>query len=241
MNHDRTRHPDNRARGAERRSLVSSLHNQGQSLRQIARELGWDEGTIRRDLRILQLPAPQLKPIIGGDSAEQYLRAARLAVKAREEQAKADEEERHRRALLAEQERHRLALVNAERGRRMAEEKATGCHSDALKKHVLSWLKLKRLDPDEEQFILKAPEMSSWNSGDRDELARQDVARVFADCQYHLGYLPKDRCSLVNFYGDVLNGALMHLAPEREIRKETLRKAMAEIMKSNVTFQPPRR
>ena len=227
MKHDHTKHPDNRARGAERRNLVSALRNQGRSLRWIAHELGWDEATIRRDLEILQLPSPQLTAILDGDSAEKYLQAAKLARVIREKQALADLEDRHY-----------FALVAAESGRRLAEERACGCHSSALKKHVLSWLKSKRLNPCDEQVILRAPGPSSWNSGDRQQLARQDVQTVFANCEFHTGNLPDDTDSRVNFYGDVLSAALLLLAPEREIRTQTLRKAMAEITASNAKATP---
>lgn len=224
MKHDHNKHPDNRARGAERRNLVSALRNQGRSLRWIGHELGWDEATIRRDLKILQLPSPQLTAILNGDTAEKYFQAAKLARVIREKQALADLEDRHY-----------FALVAAESGRRLAEEKASGCHSSALKKHVLSWLKSKRLAPCDEQVVLRAP---GTNSGDRQALARQDVQTVFTNCEFHTGNLPNDRDSRVDFYGDVLNSALLMLAPEREIRTQTLRKAMAEVTASNAKVTP---
>jgi transposase-like protein len=59
---------------AERLSRVREAVQQGKSKRAIARELGCDEGTVRRDIAKLQLPEDSLEAIEKGAPAEQFLR-----------------------------------------------------------------------------------------------------------------------------------------------------------------------
>jgi hypothetical protein len=69
--------PDNRARGAERFELIRLGLDAGKSQRRIAAELGYDEGTIRRCVEIMQLPESWLTRVLEGAPAEKYIRAER--------------------------------------------------------------------------------------------------------------------------------------------------------------------
>ena len=62
---------------AERLEYVQRGLAQGKTQRAIARELGVDEGTVRRDLKKLQLPPQDLAKVQQGAAAEAFLRGAR--------------------------------------------------------------------------------------------------------------------------------------------------------------------
>ena len=141
---------DNRPRGADRLVLVRQGLDLGKSQRQIACELGVDEGTIRRDIKKLQLPEIARLAVEAGDSAEQYLRAARTDAAQAEIQA------------------------------RMAQEKSNSCHSDALAKVVLDWLDKKDLVVADEERILDSAERVLWTVGDSLATPRRNPQKVLA-------------------------------------------------------------
>jgi transposase-like protein len=86
--------PDNRVRGKKRLELIQLGLEEGKSRRRIAAELGVDEGTVRRDIRILLLPESSLTSILNGAPAEQHIRAAQreAAQNAKQQQLAAERE-----------------------------------------------------------------------------------------------------------------------------------------------------
>jgi hypothetical protein len=78
---------DTRPKGAQRLELVRAGHDQGKSQREMAREQGFDEGTIRRDIAKLSLPQDKLVAIQKGDSAEKHLNQARFEKTGKERSA----------------------------------------------------------------------------------------------------------------------------------------------------------
>jgi len=143
----------NRVRRVERLQLVLQGLDAGKSQRKIAKELGCDEGTIRRDIKKLQLPAPYLKAVESGDSAEKYLRAIRAGAAA------------------------------ADRNERIAEEFETGCHSDALTEVLLEWSMGKELATADEVMIFDMAERRNWEIGDKLNAPRRNPRAVFALCE----------------------------------------------------------
>ena len=69
--------PDNRVRGEKRLELILLGLDEGKSQRRIAAELGYDEGTVRRCIEIMQLPESWLTRVLEGAPAEKYIRAER--------------------------------------------------------------------------------------------------------------------------------------------------------------------
>jgi hypothetical protein len=196
--------PDDRPRGKERLELICSSLIAGKSRREIALELGWDEGTIRRDIKKLYLPEDKLNAIADGDSAEKHLRVLM--------RQRADDAKRVRHQRGAEERRVRIP-----------EEQAAGVHSEALAKLVLDWLMTKELTRPDEEMILDLVERESWMAGDQPDLARRDSAKVFALCD--AGDPPGDMTERIDSYVNALVSATLMLAPERLIRHSAIKKA----------------
>ena len=137
----------------ERLKLVREGLQQGKSRRAIARELGCDEGTIRRDIAKLQLPEESIEAIEQGAPAEQFLRMSRLAS-----------------AML-------------ERDHRLEEELATGVHSDAVAEDVLTYLLEKELVRADEMMILDMVDRRIWKLRDVAVVARRNPAQALAYCE----------------------------------------------------------
>ncbi len=131
----------------ERLSIVRQGLKDGKLHRQIARELGCDEGTIRHDIKILQLPADWVKRIENGEPAEPLLRKARIAA-AREEQQQ-----------------------------RLQAETQTGHHSDEIAKEVLNWLMTKPLLRVDENKIIDKVDCKLYDTYKITAAARRDVVR----------------------------------------------------------------
>jgi hypothetical protein len=146
--------PDTRAKGAERIELVRQGLEEGKSNGQLARELGFDEGTIRRDIKKLELPEDSLDAVKNGESAEQHLRAARFAAAAQERET------------------------------RLLEEKETGCHSNALAEHVLGFLMDKEFTSKHEEHILDKLDRQNWTSYDGAASARVDLPKTLLHCEH---------------------------------------------------------
>jgi hypothetical protein len=180
----------------------------GKSRRKIARELGYDEGTIRRDLKILALPEDQVLAIRNGDTAEKFLRA-------------------RRHQGVAEQHRLRQQQVADEQQTRLQEEKASGIHSAGTAKAVLAWLMTKDLLPPNKELILDMVDCQSWSAGDQPQLPCNDPKRVFLSCER--GKPPHDMNDRVNYYVTILRSALFLLAPELTIRDSAIRKARTAV------------
>lgn len=192
-----------RPRGAERRELVRRGLAEGKSRRQIARELRCDEGTIRRDIATLSLPADNLVAIEEGDTVEKYLDEARSAKTGRNQKA--------------------LKL----RRKRSRAEKVTGIHSEDLSKAVLEWLSKKGLTNWNEEILLREVKEANQDFPDRQTAPRRDVAKVIA--AFDRGELPDFMPDRINFYAKVLVSALLRTTPEQGIRKSAIDKALLKI------------
>ena len=127
-----------RVRGAERLELIRLGLDVGKSQRRLATELGYDEGTIRRCIEIMQLPESLLTRIVEGAPAEQYIRAERRRALQNAQQLQLDAEKE-------------TALKSMRR--RLSEEKQTGCHIDALARLILLAMKDKWAGGYAEQLI----------------------------------------------------------------------------------------
>lgn len=137
----------------ERLSIVRQGLKDGKLHRPIARELGCDEGTIRRDISILQLPADWVKRIENGEPAEPFLRKARIAA-AREEQPQ-----------------------------RLQAETQTGHHSDEIAKEVLNWLMTKPLLRVDENKIIDKVDYKLYDTCKITAAARRDIRKTLAYCE----------------------------------------------------------
>ena len=195
---------DERPRGRERLELICSGLIAGKSQREIAGELGWDEGTIRRDIKKLCLPEDELNAIADGGSAEKHLRVLM--------QHRATEARRVLRQRGAEERRVRIP-----------EDEATGVHSNALAEIVLDWLMTKDLTRPDEEMILDMVERKSWTAGDQPAPARRDSAKVLALCER--GELPSDMPERIDFFVTALVSAILMLEPVRLIRDSAIKKA----------------
>jgi hypothetical protein len=122
----------------------------GKLQRQIAREPGCNEGTVRRDISILQLPADWVKRIENGEPAEPFLRKARIAA-AREEQQQ-----------------------------RLQAETQTGHHSDEIAKEVLNWLMTKPLLRVDEEVIIDKVDRKLCDAYKITAAPRRDVGKTLA-------------------------------------------------------------
>ncbi len=113
-------------RGKERLEFIYWGLDAGKSRRRIAAELGVDEGTVRRDIRILLLPESSLTSILNGAPAEQHIRAAQREAAQNAKQLQ----------LAAEREAGKKSMKQ-----RIAEENISQCHSNALARLLLRALK----------------------------------------------------------------------------------------------------
>lgn len=138
----------------ERLPLVRQALKENKPRRQIARELVCDEGTVRHDIRILQLPEELVNRIENGEPAEPFLQKARIAA-AREEQQ-----------------------------RRLQEEAETGKHSDNVAKDSLAWLMTKPLIRADEEKIVGKVDHRLWLVRDVAAAPRRDALKTFAHNDY---------------------------------------------------------
>jgi transposase len=136
----------------ERLSIVRRLRKEGKLQRQIARKLGCDEGTVRHDIRILQLPDEWVKRIENGEPAEPFLRKARTAAARKEQQ------------------------------QRLQAETETGQYSDEVAKEVLAWLMTKLLTRADENMIMEIVEQRMRRAGNLAVAPRRDAAKTLAFC-----------------------------------------------------------
>ena len=183
----------------KRRVLVHERLQQGKKQREIARELGCDEGTVRRDIEILQLSEASLKRIEDGASAEAFLRDARVAAAKKE---------------------HKV---------RVQEEQATGQHSGEVAHAVLDWLKEMPLVQADEEMIIGNVEYQLWKAGTGDIPAapRRDPAKTLAS--FTPATLPDEMTDLIPFLINILTTVFLLLAPEGRIRVNAIIKVREAI------------
>jgi transposase-like protein len=215
---------DNRPKGAQRLELVRGGLDQGKSQREIARELGWDQGTIRRDIAKLSLPPDKLQAIQKGDSAEKHLNRARFEKTGKDPIA----ERKKRKRLLAEE-------------KRLLAEKETGVHSDALATIILDWLGPKNLTTHEESAVLKGVQEDKGRFPDRHGEPSRDPAKVLE--HFERKYRPRNDCDMLerlNYYVSVLLSALPYIEPERDIYYGAVDKALREVRGGDIWEGEPR-
>ncbi len=198
--------PDNRVRGAERLELIRSGLDLGKSQRLLAAELGFDEGTIRRCIEIMQLPEPSLALISEGAPAEKYIRAERRRALREAQQLQ----------LAAERE---AALKSM--SRRLFEEEQTGCHSDALARLILLSMRDKWGGGYAVQLIGEV-ERENRGVADRLVIPSSNPSKTLALCGW--GKETGDGSEMIAFSTIVLGLALPLIAPEWAIRCQALTK-----------------
>jgi hypothetical protein len=201
---------------AYRLPLIEEARRQDKSIRQIGRDLGVDEKTIRNDLETRLLPAEQQAAIQNGAPVEPYLRQAREQ-KAAEKKRKDAEEARKDREKLVQ--KHRV---------RLREEAATGKHSKRLARSAVPWLGGKCIPPAIEQ-VLEIADRESWMAGDQIGIPREDANEVFEtlDCGPTSEEM-RDQLDL-EYYARVLTSALIALAPEKQIRNAAIKEIKRQL------------
>jgi hypothetical protein len=188
---------DPRPKGLDRLKIVFQGLLEGKSQRQIAREVRYDEGTVRRDIAILNLPDVHLHPVLAGASAEQFLRVIRAG-----------------------------EAADARAGR-VQEEMETGCHSEAVAKAALDYLLDKPLCRANEEMIADLLDRRDWErrarqSADFSSAPRRDPRRAFRSCER--ASMPRYVPDLIEYVVRVLLEALPMLAPEGIIRSNAIAK-----------------
>jgi hypothetical protein len=198
-----------RVRGAQRIEMILQGLNAGKSRRKIAAELGVDEGSVRRDLKILLLPEPYLSAILTGAPAEKYLRS-----------------ERHKAAENAERLRLAAEKEAAEKSKwqRLSEEKLTGCHSNALARLLLRWLDTKLPAASYIEQLMEIVDRKNWYIGDQMATPSLNPPETLALCG--LGDESGEMFDKIEFLASVLELALPLIAPEKIIRCRAIDKAM---------------
>jgi hypothetical protein len=212
LNKDTRTQPNNRVCGKKRLELILLGLDAGKSQRKIAAELGVDEGTVRRDIKILLLSESCLTAIQNGASAEKYLRAERHQAG-----------EKAVRLRLAQE---KTAAENS-KAQRLAEENLNACHSNALARLLLCWLDRKLPGAAYKEQLLEIVERSNRGIGDKLATPRPNPSETLALCAQgdEPGYLPDK----IGFFASVLGLALPLMAPEWAIRCRSIDKAMRAI------------
>lgn len=212
LNKDTCIQTDNRPRGKKRLELVLLGLNAGKSQRRIAAELGFDEGTVRRDLKILLLPEACLRTILTGASAEKYLRGARHQAA-----------ENAKRLRLAEEKQ----AAEISKTQRLAEEGQTGRHSNSLARLLLRWLNKKLSAASYMEQLLQIVDSKNWRLGDQMAIPVSSPFRMLMLCEQgdEPGYMPDK----IEFLAVVLLSVLPLIAPERLIRCRAIEKTIRAV------------
>jgi hypothetical protein len=172
-------------------------------MRKIADELGYNDRTIRFDVEKLSLPEDELAAILNGESAEPYLRKARMKRTGKD------------------------GLAERRKKKWLAKEKKTGKFSSDLAEELLNWLATKNtLTSDEEVQLLKAVRQKN-KLPDRPDTRSNDPAKELALCEGK--GKPSEKIGLINFYERVLVCALYRIEPLREIRDSAVEKALKTV------------
>ena len=150
----------------------------GKPLREIARELKCDEGTVRRDHKKLCLPTEMFNRLVAGENYESLLR----------------EQER----IAKEEERARVAAEKAQRRTlQLVKEQSSGTLSDALKESIIAFFGMFNLLPQDIVAVITFVEKRCWFEGDLEESIRADD-HLIAMAITKPDKLPVDTVYLVN-------------------------------------------
>jgi hypothetical protein len=181
----------------------------GMSKRQIARDCGCDEGTIRRDFKKLCLPKEDLDKILSGAKYEPIKSANILR-----------EEEAERNRLAAERARQRIIGLDSE--------KESGQLSHALKGSIVKVLDNYSLNKVTKLHILELVEGESfylrdkpedWYTTDHSEVIASYMPAVFPDCESEHDFV------------DSMIMWLAHAEPKYLIRNRGILKAIQTVKK----------
>jgi hypothetical protein len=183
----------------------------GKSRRLIAKELGLDESTIRRDIKVMLLPEKHLNAILSGSSTEKQLRSA---------QHEAAEDAR-RLAVAVEKQ-----AAETSRARRLSEEKLTGRHSNALALLLLRWLDLKLPYEAYKEQLMQIVDRKNWATGELLAVP-MNPNNMLVNCER--GPAPTYGPDQIEFYAAVLAQALPAIAPEGLIRNQAIAKTRRAI------------
>jgi hypothetical protein len=137
----------------DRLEVVRQQRASNKPSRRIARELGVDSKTVRRDREIIALPAEQYQAILAGAPAEPYLVAAR------------------KKRVLTEQRKRGL------------EEQARGSQSDFLAEALLAWLEEQPLAPVLALRVVRDIDYPLYNLGTSTRMPRRDVVHVIEEAR----------------------------------------------------------
>lgn len=178
----------------ERRKIVDTELRGGKSRRQIARQLGCDEGTVRRDMKVLALPASELARAQRGMAVEPLLRRDRRRKERLQHIARAQEEQR------------------------------SAAYSSSLAETVFEWLKSAPLFPVDALRVIGMADQRCWRAGmtfNQAAAPDADPADVIDNMQP--GALPDDMAGRIEFYALWLERWLTRLEPNRDTRDRALR------------------
>lgn len=196
-------------KGFERWKIVRRGIEDGKSVRASARELGCDDHTVLRDLKILDLPPEQIAAIKQGDSAEKYLNEALL-----------------RETGIDRSARNKLA-------RRRRDDEASGKHSGPLANDLLAWLSNKKLTNSDTELVLTEATHYSKSLADRQptaETGRFEEVVAPLERKKEAGRLDKvGEPAFIEQCARKLVRALDRVEPVQVIRQAALRKAITSL------------
>lgn len=176
----------------------------GKAWRQMARELNCDEGTIRRDVKKLNLSAEQLEMLLNGAKAEPLLRDHRQKKKQMAIKRKAETIARQRQLLLEEEARN-------------------GVLSEQLFLSIMKFLAQFPLWPADLLRILRVVEMRSWFEGDLREPAQYPDHEVAIAVTSPMS-VGQETYDIMTNVGNWLYRWLLKTEPKRAIRDSSLTK-----------------
>jgi hypothetical protein len=204
----------------ERRKAVKETSATGLSIRAIADQLGFDEATVRRDLKVLNLPEKLRILAEQGVAVEPLLR-------------------RDRRQRKQAQELAHRAYVAKEQNRRLIEERRDGRHSDAISNAALAWLckatcngQVIDFARDEKINLVHAVAKNLWQQYVYDLacLPPSNYWRVIEALEDDdpLGEV-SEFTETINHYEGMLTKIMLGIAPEREVRNAAMDKMRAAV------------
>jgi hypothetical protein len=204
-----------RAKAAKRRKRVASLKKQGMPQRQIGRELGCSEKTVRSDLKRLRLAAEQ--DAAGGCEDIKKPAFAELLKGGKQQPQPCMDRHAKQKETTFRTQQH------------VPEETPTHIESNTLATGLLNWSLMKGFHARNEFAIFKAVEPFLSESSGREGAACEDPEAVFESIERGRP-VPTREPEALKFYTEVLAEALPKLAPDPEVRYWAIQKAMAELV-----------
>ena len=187
---------------AERLTQVPVLLNSGKSNREIARVLGVNEGTIRRDRRTLALSNTEVQAIQAGAHAEPLLK------------------------------RQKVSAIEDLRRQQEIEEERSGTISKRLARAISDWLSHFLLCGPDKLWILQQAEKRSWHSHVMSDtlFTISDAARVIAQTRPGKD-IPEYAPDLMEWLLRWLIDWVLKIEPNRQIRESAFRNLLHEVQR----------